>query len=72
VICTGEWNWLIGRRLSLGTVIDICNETATVRHGREETRMLLSELLEEDYKSQDRYMASMSEALNTGDGVYRP
>jgi hypothetical protein len=53
-------------------VIAICNETATVRHGKEETRMLLSELLEEDYKSQDRYMASLWEALNSGDGEYRP
>jgi hypothetical protein len=68
----GHWNWLIGRKLSLGEVVDIFGESATVRHGDDETRVLLCELLEEDYKAQDRYEASMCEAWNTGDGAYRP
>lgn len=49
-----QWNWLIGRKLSLGEVVDVFGESATVRHGDDETRVLLCELLEEDYKSQDR------------------
>lgn len=50
-----EWNWLIGRKLSLGEVVDVCNDTATIRHGDDETRILVCELLEEDYKARDRY-----------------
>jgi len=69
---SGNWSWLIGRKLSLGEVVDIFDETATVRHGDDETRVMVSELLEQDYKSQDRYEAGICEALNTGDGVYRP
>jgi len=30
----GQWNWLIGRKLSLGEVIDVFGESATVRHAR--------------------------------------
>ena len=67
-----QWNWLIGRKLSIGEVVDICGESATVRHGDDETRVLLCELFEQDYAAQDRYTASMSEAMNEGDGVYRP
>ena len=47
----GQWNWLIGRKLSLGEVVDVFGESATVRHGDDETRVLLCELLEEDYKA---------------------
>ncbi len=32
----GQWNWLIGRKLSLGEVIDVFGESATVRHARVE------------------------------------
>ena len=67
----GHWNWLIGRRLSLGEVVDVFGESATVRRGDDEMRVLLCELLHEDYKSQDRAAASMCEAMNTGDGTYR-
>jgi hypothetical protein len=57
-----NWNWLIGRKLSLGEVIDVFDETATVRHGDDEFRVLLSELLEEDYKCQDRFARDLNEA----------
>lgn len=67
-----NWEWLIGRRLSLGKVIDICDETVTVRRGDDEFRILVSELLCEDYRSQDRAASSVSEAMNSGDGAYRP
>lgn len=50
----GHWNWLIGRKVSLGEVVDVFGESATVRHGDDETRVLLCELLHEDYKAQDR------------------
>lgn len=68
----GQWNWLIGRKLSLGEVIDVFGDSATVRHGDDETRVLLCELLHEDYKALDRAEASMCEALLIGNGVYRP
>lgn len=68
----GHWNWLIGRKVSLGEVVDVFGESATVRHGDDETRVLLCELLEEDYKSQDRYAEDLNEAWNSGDGAYRP
>jgi len=68
----GQWNWLIGRKLSLGEVVDVFGESATVRHGDDETRVLLCELLEEDYKASDRYERDLNEAWNTGDGAYRP
>ena len=68
----GQWNWLIGRKLSPGEVVDVFGESATVRHGDDETRVLLCELLEEDYKAQDRYEKDLNEAWNTGDGSYRP
>lgn len=50
----GNWEWLIGRELSLGEVVDICNDVATVRHGDDETRVLLCELLYEEFKAHDR------------------
>lgn len=56
----GHWNWLIGRKVSLGEVVDVFGESATVRHGDDETRVLLCELLHEDYKAQDRAAASMA------------
>jgi len=67
-----QWNWLIGRKLSLGEVIDVSGESATVRHGDGETLVLLCELLEEDYKAQDRVNRDLNDALNNGDGAYRP
>jgi hypothetical protein len=67
----GKWNWLIGRKLSLGEVIDVFDETATVQHGDDEFRILLSELLEEDYKDRDRFARDLNEAWNTGDGACR-
>lgn len=69
---SGEWDWLIGRKLSLGEVVDVCNETATVRLGDDNTRILVCELLNEDYKALDRYEAMMNEVMNIGDGIYRP
>ena len=59
----GQWNWLIGRKLSLGEVVDVFGESATVRHGDDETRVLLCELLEEDYKEQDRFDHDLKEAI---------
>jgi hypothetical protein len=56
----GKWNWLIGRKLSLGEVIDVFDETATVRHGDDEFRVLLSELMEEDYKEQARFAGDLN------------
>jgi hypothetical protein len=56
-----QWNWLIGRKLSLGEVTDVFDETATVRHGDDEFRILLSELLEEDCKCQGRFVCGMNE-----------
>lgn len=69
---SGGWEWLIGRKLSLGVVVDVFEATATVRHGDDDSRVLICELLHEDYKAQDRYVARMCEALNSGDGTYRP
>lgn len=66
-----RWNWLIGRRLSSGTVVSVSGEIATVRRGNGEFQIPLCELLHEDYKAQDRAAASMCEAMNTGDGAYR-
>jgi hypothetical protein len=68
----GQWNWLIGRKLSLGEVVDVFGESATVIHGDDETQVLLCELFEEDYKAHDRYEKDLNEALNAGDGSYRP
>jgi hypothetical protein len=48
-----NWKWLIGRKFSLGEVIDVYDTTATVLHGYNETRILICELLEEDYKTQE-------------------
>lgn len=62
-----SWKWLIGRRLSIGIVVDVFEGTATVLHGDDETRILISELLEEDYKAHDRVDAALNEAWNTGD-----
>lgn len=67
-----NWDWLIGRRLSLGKVIDVAGDTATVRHGDDDRWINVCDLLEEDYKSQDRADRDLSEALNTSDGAYRP
>ena len=69
---SGQWNWLIGRKLSLGKVIDVCGDTATIRHGDDEVRVLLCELLEDDYIEHDRFDRELNEAWNTGDGTYRP
>lgn len=49
----GHWNWLIGRKVSLGEVVDVFGESATVRNGDDETRVLLCELLHEDYIKED-------------------
>jgi hypothetical protein len=43
-----------------------------VQHGDDETRILICELLEEDYKHLDRLERNLNEAWNTGDGAYRP
>lgn len=68
----GHWNWLIGRKLSLGEVVDVFGESVTVRHGDDETRVLLCKLLEEDYKARDRYDSALNEAWNAIDRAYRP
>ncbi len=62
----GQWAWLIGRELSLGEVVDVFGETATVRHGDDETRVSMSELLEEDCKTRDRDEKDLNEAWDTG------
>lgn len=67
-----NWEWLIGRRLSLGEVIDVCDDTATVRRGDDEFRITVSELLFADCKARDRADAALNEACNSGDGSYRP
>ena len=59
---TGQWNWMVGRKFSLGEVVDVLGESATVRHGDDETRVLLCELLGEDYKAQDRANRVLNEA----------
>lgn len=69
---SGNWKWLVGRKLSLGEVVDVFEDTATVRRGDDEARILICELLHEDYKAQDRYAASVCETMNRGDGSYRP
>ena len=68
----GNWEWLIGRKLSLGTVVDVFEDTATVRHGDDDTRILICELLHEDYKAQVRDEAGMCDVMNASDGSYRP
>jgi hypothetical protein len=47
------WAWLIDKEFSLGTVIDIVDDTATVRSGDDEFRIQVSELLEEHHKLRD-------------------
>lgn len=54
---SGNWEWLARRELSLGTVIAIFECTATVEHGDDRFRILVHELLHEDYKFQDRNRA---------------
>lgn len=66
------WNFLVGRRFSLGTVISVSDETARVLRGDDEFRILIPELICEHFKAQDKADAAMSELLNSGDGVYRP
>jgi hypothetical protein len=61
-----QWNWLIGRKLSLGEVIDVFGESATVQHGEDETCILLSDLLKDDYEEHDRIDRGLNEALDTG------
>ncbi|MGE5623108.1 MAG: DUF551 domain-containing protein [Bacillota bacterium] len=41
----GNWEWLIGRTFSIGEVVDICDESATVRRGDDEFRILVCELM---------------------------
>jgi hypothetical protein len=72
LIMSGQWKWLIGRKLSLGGVIDVFGESAIVHHGEDVTCILLCELLEDDYKEHDRIDRELNEAWNTGEGVYRP
>lgn len=67
-----NWSWLRGRKLSLGQVIDVVDETATVVRGDDAFRISVDELLEADYRSQDKVQAELSEALNRGDGAYQP
>lgn len=67
-----NWNWLRGRKLSLGRVIDVFGETATVVRGDDTFRISVDELLEADYRTQDRVEADLSEALNYGNGIYQP
>jgi hypothetical protein len=57
-----KWDWLKGRKLSLGEVVDVFDETATVIHGDNEFRILISELIEEDFKEQDRMFKEINEA----------
>lgn len=71
-MANGKWGWMIGRRFSLGTVLSVFGEAATVVRGDDEFRILIEELLEEDYKALDRYERDLNEAWNTGDGAYRP
>jgi hypothetical protein len=59
-----KWTWLLGRGLSLGRVVSVFEETATVIRGGNEFRMNVNSLLHEDYKSRDRCAASMSEPIN--------
>lgn len=48
-----NWGWLVGKWFSLGEVVDVCGDTATVMDGDDEVRMLVSELLHEDYKARE-------------------
>lgn len=63
-----QWRWLIGRRFRLGKVLDVCEDTATVLHGDDTTRILIAEIVEDELCRPD----PISQALNEGDGVYRP
>jgi hypothetical protein len=67
-----QWNWLIGRKLSLGEVIDVFGESATVQHGEDVTRILLCDLLKDDYEEHDRFDRELNDALDTGEGICRP
>jgi hypothetical protein len=69
---SSQWQWLVGRKLSLGRVMAVSDGMATVQQAWDVTQVPLPRLLEEDYRSHDRHMASLCEALNSGDGTYRP
>lgn len=45
-----DWQWLVGKEYYLGTVEDVCGETATLTYGDDTFRIRISELLEEDEK----------------------
>lgn len=55
---SGNWEWLIGRELSLGEVVSVFDGTATVERGDDRFRILVDELLHEDYRSRDRQLAA--------------
>lgn len=50
----GQLAWLIGRKLSLGEVVDVFGESATVRHGDDETRVPEGTVVEETMSSSER------------------
>jgi len=66
-----KWQWLTGRKLSLGKVESVSDETATVVRGNDRFCISVEELLEEDYRSQDKVQNEMDWALNTA-GYYKP
>jgi hypothetical protein len=69
---SGQWDWLIGRKLSLGEVIYVSDDAAIVQRGDDEIHILLCDLLKDDYEEHDRFDRDLNEAWNTGDGIYRP
>lgn len=67
-----DWSWLIGRKTSSGRVLAVAGDEATVENARGRRCLPIAELLRLDYEQCDKYDAAMSEALNSGDGTYRP
>jgi hypothetical protein len=67
-----NWSWLVGRRLALGRVNDVDGDALVLQTRTGELRVPAWEALKHDYASQDLAARPLSEALNTGDGVYRP
>ena len=67
-----NWDWMIGRRMSLGEVVDVVGNTALVRTKDSEEVYPVDYVLQQDYELQDNTWESINTALNTGNGAYLP
>ncbi len=67
-VCTSDWDWLIGKQFSLGTVVSVLGNTATVERGDERFRVLVCELLEEHDKNNFPIEGFLGDRFRVGAG----